>query len=119
MEGFQHAGIGLLHKQVIHFRAEPIGIRQCCCDGSLSGVRLVQLHGDHIVIYHKGPDLLILKQLQHIGIGDLILALGKQAAGPGKHRDEQHQIHDHRDNSTILQWVSPYFVYTSGFRMPT
>ena len=92
MKGFQHAGIVLLHKQVVHFRAESVGIRQRRRDRGLPGVGLVQVHGDHIVIHHKGLDLLVLEQLQHFGIGYLILTLGEQPADPGKDRHQQHQI---------------------------
>ena len=116
---FQHAVIQLGFQRIFHFRAEPVCIGKGSRHRGLPGVGLVQIHGDHIAVHLKGLDLLIPEQLHHFGIGYLILTLGEQAAGPGKHRDEQHQIHNHRDNSTILQLGSPYFVYTSGFRMPT
>ena len=118
---FQHTGGGLLGDQFVHLAEEPVRVRQSGGNDGLTVIGGVQSQGDHVVILvdDEGLHLFLPEQLQNFGIGNLVLALVKQAACPGKYQHEQRQIKDQGYGSTIFQLGSPYFVYTSGFRMPT
>ena len=84
---FQHPGVGLRLKQRLHFPDEPVYVGNGCGEAGLSVVGTAQLHGHHMVVHNEGLDLLIAEQLQHGGIGNLILALGEHTAQPGEYRD--------------------------------
>ena len=102
--GSEDAPVILILEKLHHVTPEAVGISQGGGYGGGVSVGGVKLHLQMVALYQKALDLLSLEQVEHIRIGDSIAAIGKQIGYPGERHEQDHQVDEQRQGSTLFQW---------------